>query len=48
MNSITVSWKNYHEIFIRFVPFCGSFWFGFDYETIKRNNITVWKCLPTR
>ena len=48
MDSKNINWRTYHEIVIYFVPYCDSVWCGFDYETIKRNNITPWTCLPIR
>ena len=48
MDSNSVNGRNYHEIIIYFVPYCGSIWCGFDYETITQNNLTRWTCISTK
>ena len=48
MDSNGVNWNNYHEILFYFVPYCGAYCCGFDYETIKKRNITPWTCIPTK
>ena len=48
MDSNSISWNDYYEIIHYFAPYCGPYWCGFDYKTIKKNNITPWICLPTK
>ena len=47
MDSNSVNWNDYYEIINVFAPYCGPYWCGFDYETIKKNNKTPWICLST-
>ena len=48
MDSNSVNWNDYHEIIHYFAPYCGPYWCGFDYETIKKNGVSPWTCLPTK
>ena len=36
MDSNSVNRNDYYEIISVFAPYCGSYWCGFDYETIKK------------